>query len=661
MRFDSIFKKALGCFLGFLLLGCGALIAVGQTERPITLHIAKLADVPILHQGRVKPLDTFARLHLRLIHGKDALPGMTALEWLVELLFYPQKAYLRPVFIISTSHIIDILGLEKRDKYNYSFFELLPALRSHRDEIILLHEKEETSLSAEEKQLIELYASAMLYFETSRSLSMVLPYFEVSDKGLSKTLEVLQDKSLSYFDLSINPQFSKLIKQLDGKEEFGLTDSKKSNFFALVKQFTLIGQDKGFELFRVIPSSVHKSYNKDSTDNSKTGLIAPWQLFIVGHTLSASNKNSLNLWKQLAFAYRANDSENWDKSSKQLKVGEFGVGNLSTSALTLKLEVVYNKIKFFNKSLLLYAASLLLIIFSLFSSVIKRQESVPLSKADRIIPRTAFTLLMFSFCLHAMGIISRVYIMGRPPVATLYESILFVSCIVVFVSLLIEKKRCDRVGTFIGSLTGVFLLYMSRHYLMEGDTMGRLVAVLNTHFWLATHVIVISIGYSCSILVSLLAHSALIHRLIKPMHTKHQLIFNKFLMHLGLFALLFTLTGTALGGIWADQSWGRFWGWDPKENGALLIVLWFILLIHGRLAYFLNDFYFELTMALTSIIVAITWFGTNLIGVGLHSYGFTEGIFIKLLLFCGAEILFITLVFVKKVYCSLSDKRNRSW
>ncbi|MDO8494531.1 MAG: cytochrome c biogenesis protein CcsA, partial [Deltaproteobacteria bacterium] len=89
-----------------------------------------------------------------------------------------------------------------------------------------------------------------------------------------------------------------------------------------------------------------------------------------------------------------------------------------------------------------------------------------------------------------------------------------------------------------------------------------------------------------------------------------------------------------------DQSWGRFCGWDPKENGALLIVLWLLFLLHGILTKYVKPLGFALGMVITNIIVALAWFGVNLLNVGLHSYGFTENIALNLALFVGFELLF---------------------
>jgi cytochrome c biogenesis factor len=108
-----------------------------------------------------------------------------------------------------------------------------------------------------------------------------------------------------------------------------------------------------------------------------------------------------------------------------------------------------------------------------------------------------------------------------------------------------------------------------------------------------------------------------------------------------ILSLLLTTIGTILGGIWADQSWGRFWGWDPKENGALLIVLWLAWLLHGRISQHINEVGFVVGSAFLSIIVILAWFGVNLLNVGLHSYGFISGIAVGIGTFCIFEVILI--------------------
>jgi ABC-type transport system involved in cytochrome c biogenesis permease subunit len=103
-------------------------------------------------------------------------------------------------------------------------------------------------------------------------------------------------------------------------------------------------------------------------------------------------------------------------------------------------------------------------------------------------------------------------------------------------------------------------------------------------------------------------------------------------------AMFFSFVGTVLGGLWADDSWGRFWGWDPKENGALIIVLWNALVLHARWGGMIKDRGLAVLAVLGNITVSWSWFGVNELGVGLHSYGFTEGVMLALGIFCVSQL-----------------------
>ncbi len=127
----------------------------------------------------------------------------------------------------------------------------------------------------------------------------------------------------------------------------------------------------------------------------------------------------------------------------------------------------------------------------------------------------------------------------------------------------------------------------------------------------------------------------------KTKKTELKTIFNNNYI-LTLIALFFTLFGTILGGIWADQSWGRFWGWDPKENGALLIVMWHLMLLHLRISGMVKPLGFAFWSSLINIIVVLAWFGVNLLSVGLHSYGFTDNVATNLYMFIAIELVLCT-------------------
>jgi ABC-type transport system involved in cytochrome c biogenesis permease subunit len=170
------------------------------------------------------------------------------------------------------------------------------------------------------------------------------------------------------------------------------------------------------------------------------------------------------------------------------------------------------------------------------------------------------------------------------------------------------------------------------------------VAVLDSNFWLATHVVCISIGYAGCCVAGLLGHIYLLQALRRtPEDPVLQETASAVYGALG-FGMIFSFFGTMLGGVWADQSWGRFWGWDPKENGALVIVLWSAIVFHARLANLIGPRGFAAGCVLGVIGVLAAWLGVNLLGVGLHSYGFTSGLARGFFITCAVEVLFVVLV-----------------
>ena len=273
---------------------------------------------------------------------------------------------------------------------------------------------------------------------------------------------------------------------------------------------------------------------------------------------------------------------------------------------------------------MLYVIGFVLTLFCLSGHTLLRRFTLGLVSAGAV--------------LHFFSIAARIYILERPPVGTLYESLLFVSLIAVLFGLFLEWKLRNNLGLLVATLAGSLLLFSSQSFSGD-DTMGMLIAVLNTNFWLATHVLCITTGYGFGIVTGIIAHVYLIMACRNRSSEKiRQVLRGGY--GAALIALLFTSLGTILGGIWADQSWGRFWGWDPKENGALMICLWLIWLLHGRISGHFRERGFMVGAALLNVVIALSWLGVNLLATGLHSYGFTNKAAYSLALFCGAEFTF---------------------
>jgi ABC-type transport system involved in cytochrome c biogenesis permease subunit len=256
----------------------------------------------------------------------------------------------------------------------------------------------------------------------------------------------------------------------------------------------------------------------------------------------------------------------------------------------------------------------------------------------------AFALMGAGAIIHTAGLAYRIILQGRPPVTNLYSSAIFVGWGVVILGLVLEYLYRKGFATAVASLTGFASLIVAHHLSMDGDTMTMMAAVLDSNFWLATHVITITIGYSGTFLAGAIAIGYTIwkHAVPKPDPETAKSMVD---MAYGIicFSLLFSFVGTVLGGIWADQSWGRFWGWDPKENGALLIVLWCAIILHARWAGYAREKGIMAMAIFGNIITSFSWFGVNMLGVGLHSYGFMDKAFWALAIFMASQALFIVL------------------
>jgi ABC-type transport system involved in cytochrome c biogenesis permease subunit len=165
-------------------------------------------------------------------------------------------------------------------------------------------------------------------------------------------------------------------------------------------------------------------------------------------------------------------------------------------------------------------------------------------------------------------------------------------------------------------------------------------------------VVTVTLGYGATFLAGLLGTCAIVHRAWARLARREapvqeaadrQIQDDLFRMTYGVvcFALFFSFIGTVLGGLWADDSWGRFWGWDPKENGALMIVLWNAAALHARWDRWIGPRGFALFSIGGNIVTAWSWFGTNQLGIGLHSYGFTSGVLMLLAGYVLSQLILI--------------------
>jgi ABC-type transport system involved in cytochrome c biogenesis permease subunit len=304
---------------------------------------------------------------------------------------------------------------------------------------------------------------------------------------------------------------------------------------------------------------------------------------------------------------------------------------------------------FFNRFQPFYLAAIFYVVIFIVACFSYLMRSNDKSAWATSLLRTTNWLLLGTFIVHTLGLVTRIYLQGRPPVTNLYSSAVFIGWGCVLLVFFLERYSRSGLAAGMGSLIGFVTLIVAHNLSTDGDTMQMMMAVLDSNFWLSTHVTIITIGYSGTFLAGILGLAYILLGLFtKVLNEENSRSLTRMIFGILCFSLLTSFVGTVLGGIWADQSWGRFWGWDPKENGALLIVLWLAMTLHARMAGMIRDRGMAGMSIFGNVVTAWSWFGTNMLGVGLHSYGFTSGAALALALFFASQLLVIFLAFVPR-------------
>ncbi len=278
----------------------------------------------------------------------------------------------------------------------------------------------------------------------------------------------------------------------------------------------------------------------------------------------------------------------------------------------LSLEVFDNEIRPFQKAWILYfvgfAASVLLLFL-----------------AKGRIRLIALVPAVAGLLLHTGGLCLRAIIAGRVPLGDMYESVVFMGWGAMVLGLILGAIYRRGLFAVIAVLVaGVSLLLAD--YLPGGAGLQPLPLVISNSTWLTVHVATIVLGYSAFSLAAGLAHYGWGVYCFAP---QKELLFksvSNFVYRVVQVGVVFLIAGTAMGGAWANESWGRFWGWDPKETWAMITILVYMIILHARRCGRLREFGLVIGAISGFLVVLMTWYGVNyLLGTGLHSYGFGAG------------------------------------
>lgn len=564
--------------------------------------LSSFKRIPVLVGGRIKPMDTVARNSLLIIRGKQTVRRadggrLPAARWLADLLFDPSKADEHPVFAVANQEVLGMFGWPQADKRYCTYAELKPHIPKIEEEGKLASGTEAVNRTPFQAAIFNLRNSLALYQRIRNSVH------QEDTVDFTKEIET----------------YAKAVA--DGAR--GLADG---------------GSPLDGERMSLLRSAVARY--ESQADFAYLLMVAPPAGGGEGDWLSTgaalmrvkSPENIPTPVRALAMmgdAYRTDDHATFAKASLDYAnwlnfVHPEWAGRTS-------FELRFNQMEPFYHSMVLYVAAFLLACLSwLFR--------------PRGLRQTAFLLLILAFAVHSFGMLARMYIQGRPPVTNLYSSAIFVGWGAALLGIILERFHRDGIGAATSGMVGFITLIVSHHLGTSGDTLEMMQAVLDSNFWLATHVVVITAGYSAMFLAGFLGIAYVLlgvfTRLLKPARAKR---LTDMVYGITCFAILFSFVGTVLGGIWADQSWGRFWGWDPKENGALLIVIWCAMLLHARWAGYIRQRGIMAMAIFGNAITAFSWFGVNMLGVGLHTYGFMDKAFPWLVGFVVVQMLVIVL------------------
>ncbi len=582
--------------------------------------IAEAKVIPVQDGGRIKPLSSYARFQMLRLFGALKMPIKTGgetikigpTEWLLDLYFRPELADQLPTFRVDNADLLNALGVktEKR-RARLSFKEVEPAYNEIGRRSTEAGKKAEASgedsLDIQEKQVIELARQMTSYMSLRSTLAFARDGVDI---GKEEELPAHLSKDLASRLSTWVGVYPEVVNTVIKLREEG-TDELPAHIETILRQVNFYGQSLG------TPSALLPPLKKDEEE---------WHS--PGGQLAILLKDRQGDWERVAgeikiFEDIAREEVNSAEFLATLKVWEtFVSANLpeETSKDSIKKEVSYYEANYFKNALVFFILAFVISALSWFS---------PASKFGVITYRATAVVAIIAFCYLAWGIFQRSYIMGRPPVGNLYDTIPFITAGAVLLLGLGELVTRRRLLLAVACGLGIAGIFLSFRYEFgkASDHMDPLVAVLNSNYWLATHVVTVTLGYAGGLVACFVSHIYVHLRLagVVEDNKKFQRFMTRAVYGIVCFTLLFSLVGTVLGGIWANDSWGRFWGWDPKENGALLIVLWTLIILHARLAGYISDWGIHLASIFMGMVVAFSWWHVNMLEVGLHSYGFIKG------------------------------------
>jgi ABC-type transport system involved in cytochrome c biogenesis permease subunit len=569
--------------------------------------------IPVVVDGRHMPMDTLARTVLTLLRERQSAnyepwkgglekPRLaSATEWALEAMVSPAIADTRPVIRIDNPDLKGLFDLPQQadkakqtDGKHFSWEQLQPKWPEFISEVRRASAKDGDKQTPYEQALVRLAGGAQAYRK------MKLTFGPAASGDLAAGLTKYQQRIAAWRDAFK----ASLQGQEFDQEAYGWGEEQRASA-------ALIAPRKGAE--KAGDSKWASPF--DEALAIERGESAP----------------SLAGYAAIAKAFRSGDREGFATAVRShldsIKAKEGFAADLNKAS---REQLLSFAAPFYWGMWIAVIAGLMAII-SWFSTA--RLEWLR---------RTAVQLMLLVLVMHTAGLIARYLIEGRPPVTTLYTSAIFIGWAAAIFGLLFEKIYPYAIGVVVAAALEFGALFIAHNlHINDGTTFKVLQPVLDTNFWLATHVVMVTLGYAATFVAGFIAIIYIIRAATGNLASDLAKSLTRMTYAIVCFATLFSFVGTVLGGLWADQSWGRFWGWDVKENGALMIVIWNAILLHARWGGIVRERGLMCLAIFGNVVTAWSWFGVNNLGIGLHSYGFTTGVMIALGAFVALQLALI--------------------
>lgn len=620
--------------------------------------------------------------------------------WLLEVFARPDAADSRYIFRIHHPELLGELdlvdeGVDKSGLRFYSFRQLSPHLGTIETEARVISGVDEERRTPYQKALMDLHRGLQLYIRLKNS---VRPQMLVEDqsrifplpvKGLAEKLGLPAHDDGQYSYAEIAPHLGALRNEaMSVSEDDEATRIAYGNFLGRIRAYEGLKtvwrdewkQDYAAELreFETVLKPGFEAVSKqqagqDFDRDAFNRVVAFGERYVhmanlayplmipptdpatapddwanVGKALMDSIRNgaipsAVMRYAEMTSAYAQEDIAGFNQAVAAY-TGELRE-RMPDTVEKGREEYAFNQFMPFKRSMMIYLAGLLItLVFWL--------------KVSENTRRAGMMLVSLALIIHTVGLFYRMYLERRPPVTNLYSSAIFVGWGAAVLGVILERIHRNGIGAVTAAGVGYITLIIAHHLSMDGDTMEMMRAVLDTNFWLATHVTIITLGYAATFLAGFLGIVYILRGLLTPsLDSDTAKSLSRMVYGIVCFATLFSFVGTVLGGLWADWSWGRFWGWDPKENGALMIVIWNAIILHLRWGGMIRDRGLMNCAVFGNVVTAFSWFGVNMLGIGLHSYGFMDAAFKWLSIFSVSQLVLIALGSVPMHYW-ISVKRG---